>query len=98
MGNPSDLLALRALHYHRDLGLNVIQPVFPVHGPRSGGPEGEQALALDFLNNLHSVSQAIWDTRRIMAWARAEHGATSFAVHGVSMGSYASAAGASSTT
>jgi hypothetical protein len=91
MGNPSDLLALRALHYHRDLGLNVIQPVFPVHGPRSGGPEGEQALTLDFLNNLHSVSQAIWDTRRIMAWARAEHGATSFAVHGVSMGGYVSA-------
>lgn len=91
MGNPSDLLALRALHYHRDLGLNVIQPVFPVHGPRSGGPEGEQALTLDFLNNLHSVSQAIWDTRRIMAWARAEHGATSFSLHGVSMGGYVSA-------
>ena len=91
MGNPSDLLALRALHYHRDLGLNVIQPVFPVHGPRSAGPDGEQALTLDYLNNLHSVSQAIWDTRRIMAWARAEAGATSFAVHGVSMGGYISA-------
>jgi len=91
MGNPSDLLALRALHYHRDLGLNVIQPVFPVHGPRSSGPGGEQALTLDYLNNLHAVSQAIWDARRIMAWARAEAGATSFAVHGVSMGGYVAA-------
>jgi hypothetical protein len=91
MGNASDLLALRALHYYRDLGLNVIQPVFPTHGPRSGGPDGEQALTLDYLNNLHSVSQAIWDARRIMAWARAEAGATSFAIHGVSMGGYLAA-------
>ena len=91
MGNASDLLALRALHYHRDLGLNVIHPVFPTHGPRSGGPDGEQALTLDYLNNLHSVSQAIWDVRRIMAWARAEAGATSFAVHGVSMGGFLAA-------
>lgn len=91
MGNPSDLLALRALHFHRDLGLNVIQPVFPVHGLRSAGPDGEQALTLDYLNNLHAVSQAIWDTRRIMAWARAEAGATSFAMHGVSMGGYTAA-------
>jgi hypothetical protein len=91
MGHPSDLIALRALHFHRDLGLNVIQPVFPVHGPRSEGLEGEQALTLDYLNNLHAVSQAIWDTRRIMAWARAEAGATSFGLHGVSMGGYTAA-------
>jgi hypothetical protein len=91
MGNPSDLLALRALHFHRDLGLNVIQPVFPVHGPRSAGPDGEQALTLDYLNNLHAVSQAIWDTRRVMAWARTEAGASSFALHGVSMGGYTAA-------
>lgn len=91
MGNPADLLALRARHYHRDLGMNVIQPVFPVHGPRSAGLDGEQALTLDYLNNLHSVSQAVWDTRRIMAWARAEAGATSFAMHGVSMGGFTAA-------
>jgi len=91
MGHTSDLLALRALHYHRDLGMNVIQPVFPTHGPRFSGPGGEQALTLDYLNNLHAVSQAIWDTRRVMAWARAEAGATSFSLHGVSMGGYVSA-------
>ncbi|MEZ4332642.1 MAG: hypothetical protein R3F35_12850 [Myxococcota bacterium] len=91
MGHPADLLALRALHYHRDLGLNVIQPVFPVHGPRSAGPDGEQALALDYLNNLHAVSQAVWDARRIMAWARAEHGDARFAIHGVSMGGFTAA-------
>lgn len=91
MGNPSDLLTMRALHFHRDLGLNVIQPVFPVHGPRSQGADGEQALTLDYLNNLHAVSQAIWDTRRVMAWARAEAGARSFAIHGVSMGGYTAA-------
>lgn len=91
MGGPADLVTMRALHFHRDLGLNVIQPVFPVHGPRSEGPDGEQALTLDYLNNLHAVSQAIWDTRRIMAWAKAEAGATGFAVHGVSMGGYTAA-------
>lgn len=91
MGKPSDLLTMRARHFHRDLGLNVIQPVFPVHGPRSEGPDGEQALTLDYLNNLHAVCQAIWDVRRIMAWARAEAGATSFAIHGVSMGGYTAA-------
>lgn len=91
MGGPADLITLRALHFHRDLGLNVIQPVFPVHGPRSEGADGEQALTLDYMNNLHAVSQAIWDTRRIMAWAKAEAGATGFAVHGVSMGGYTAA-------
>lgn len=91
MGNPADLLALRALHYHRDLGLNVIQPVFPTHGPRSAGPDGEPALTLDYLNNVHAFSQAIRDVRSIMAWARTQHGAEAFAVHGVSMGGYLAA-------
>lgn len=91
MGRPSDVVALRALHFHRDLGLNVIQPVFPLHGPRAPDDSAEQTFSLDYLNNVHSLCQAVSDTRSAMAWARSDHGASSFTLHGVSMGGYTAA-------
>lgn len=91
MGAPSDLAAFRALHFHRDLGFNVIQPVLPLHGPRrTGKRSGDSFITLDYLNNVHGMAQAVWDVRRCMAWARG--GADpAFVVHGVSLGAYTAA-------
>lgn len=86
MGNPSDLAALRARRFFFDLGLNVVQPVFPGHGPRrvEGGPE---AFAMDYLDNVHGISQSIAEIRQIISWIQhVQPGVGRVAVHGVSMG------------
>ncbi len=91
MGGPFDLLMLRALGYHRDLGFNVLAPVLPLHGPRKNtGPERADVVSLDGVANVHSVTQIVWDVRRCLAWIR-ERGALSIAVHGMSLGGYATA-------
>jgi hypothetical protein len=91
MGVPSDLEAFRSLHFHRELGFNVIHPVLPLHGPRRVGKRsGDAFITLDYLNNVHGMTQAVWDVRRCIAWAR-RHGATSVIVHGVSLGAYTGA-------
>ena len=91
MGVPSDLEAFRGLHFHRDLGFNVLHPVLPLHGPRRiGKRSGDAFITLDYLNNVHGMTQAVWDVRRCIAWAR-RHGATAIIVHGVSLGAYTGA-------
>jgi dienelactone hydrolase len=91
MGVPADLEAFRSLHFHRDLGFNVIHPVLPLHGPRRAGKRsGDAFITLDYLNNVHGMAQAVWDVRSCIAWARS-HGATSIVVHGVSLGAYTAA-------
>ena len=39
---------------------------------------------------MHSVTQVVWDVRRCLEWIRAK-GASSIAVHGMSLGGYATA-------
>ena len=91
MGVPRDLEAFRALHWHRDKGFNVIQPVLPLHGPRRAGKRsGDAFVTLDYLNNVHGMAQAVWDVRRCIAWAR-DQGASTVVVHGVSLGAYTAA-------
>jgi len=91
MGNASDLVAMRARHLHQNLGLNVIQPVFPSHGPRAEA-DGEEALTMDYLNNVHAVSQAISDVRQAISWIEStQPDVGPVAVHGVSMGGYLAA-------
>jgi dienelactone hydrolase len=91
MGVPSDLEAFRALHFHRDRGFNIIQPVLPLHGPRrTGKRSGDAFITLDYMNNVHGMAQAVWDVRRCIAWARSQ-GATAIVVHGVSLGAYTAA-------
>jgi hypothetical protein len=91
MGVPSDLEAFRSLHFHRDLGFNVIHPVLPLHGPRRAGKRsGDDFITLDYLNNVHGMAQAVWDVRRCIAWARS-HGDGAVVVHGVSLGAYTAA-------
>jgi hypothetical protein len=48
-----DLTLFRAWHLHHDLGLNVVLPVLPMHGPRARGlPRGVVFPNEDILNTL----------------------------------------------
>ena len=87
MGRPMDLMIAEGLRYHRDLGFNVIAPVLPLQGPRSGDVS---VVSLDWVSNVHGMTQSVWDVRRCLAWIRAR-GATSIAIHGMSLGGYTAA-------
>jgi len=88
MGAPRDLMGFRSFRIHRELGVNVIHPVFPLHGPRREGRfSGDGVISLDFAANLHGVGQAVWDVRRCLSWIRAQ-GATRIGIHGISLGGY----------
>lgn len=92
MGGPYvEFSAFRARTLHHDLGLNLMFPVLPLHGPRK---EPEMApgslLSFELLDAFHGVSQAIWDTRRMIQWARTQ-GAGKIGLYGISMGAYVSA-------
>ena len=92
MGIPAiDLLAFGAAWLHERLGLNVIFPVLPHHGPRSGGGRsGRGFFTADLFGALHSQAQAIWDVRRLLSWVRAQ-GASSVGAYGLSMGGHVAA-------
>lgn len=77
-----------AIRLHRRLGINVILPVLPFHGPRKAGRfSGEGFLGGSLVDTVHAEAQSVWDLRRILGWIRAE-GAPSIGVHGVSLGGY----------
>ncbi|MDG2335297.1 MAG: CocE/NonD family hydrolase [Myxococcota bacterium] len=83
---------LRAFgHYHRVLGLNVLVPVLPLHGPRRiGRRSGDGFLGGDALDTLHGEAQAIWDIRRMIGWLR-QQGASMVGAAGLSLGGYTTA-------
>jgi hypothetical protein len=89
MGFPLlDLLAFRPRWLHEKLGLNLLLPVLPLHGPRKvGRRSGDGFLAGDFLDTVHAEAQAMWDVRRLISWLRAQ-GAPAIGVHGLSLGGY----------
>jgi len=89
MGMPHwDFAAFRAAHLHHRLGLNLVLPVLPLHGPRKvGRRSGDGFLAADFLDTIHAETQAMWDIRRILSWIRGQ-GASRIGVHGLSLGGY----------
>jgi hypothetical protein len=83
-----DFVGLHALHLHRDLGLNVVLPVLPLHGPRRiTRVSGEAFLSYDLVNTVHGLTQAVWDIRRVLGWVRAQ-GDGPVALYGVSLGAY----------
>jgi pimeloyl-ACP methyl ester carboxylesterase len=83
-----DFAAFRVGWLHEDLGLNVVLPVLPFHGPRrTGWQSGEGFFAGDVLDTLHAEAQAIWDLRRILSWVRAQDGGP-VGVYGLSLGAY----------
>ncbi len=84
-----DFPGFRARHLHRNLGLNLLFPVMPLHGPRRApGMERSAMLSFELVNTIHGLAQAVWDTRRLIGWAR-DRGARAVGVFGISMGAYA---------
>ncbi|WP_406294244.1 hypothetical protein OG948_05365 [Embleya sp. NBC_00888] len=91
MGRPGDLAAFRSQRLHRELGVNVIHPVLPMHGPRkSARAQDTPFISFDYLGNVHGLGQAVWDVRRCLDWIRRQ-GDTPIAVHGLSLGAYVAA-------
>jgi hypothetical protein len=77
-----------AIRLHRELGLNVVLPVLPFHGPRKVGRfSGEGFLGGSVLDTVHAEAQSMWDLRRLLSWIRLQ-GAPAIGVHGVSLGGY----------
>ena len=91
-GGPyADFAGFRADMLHHELGLNLLMPVLPLHGPRKPPTlPVASLLSFDLLDAFHGISQAVWDIRRLIQWARAQ-GATKIGLYGQSMGSYVSA-------
>jgi hypothetical protein len=89
MGRPPlDFAAFRPDWLHRRLGLNLLLPVLPLHGPRAiGWCSGDGFLGADILDTVHAEAQAVWDIRRMLDWTRAE-GATRVGMYGLSLGGY----------
>jgi hypothetical protein len=92
MGRPSiDLAAFTPGLLHRELGMNMILPILPLHGPRRIATlSGRGYLGGFELDTVHAWQQAMWDIRRILSWVRAQ-GATSVHVFGLSLGGYTTA-------
>lgn len=89
MGSPLvDLFAFDPRWLSRRLGLNLVLPVLPLHGPRKQGRRsGDGFLSGNVLDSVHAEAQAAWDMRRIVSWAHAQ-GAARIGVFGLSLGGY----------
>ena len=90
MGRGSvDLRLFRARHLHDDLGLNVLLPALPLHGPRR-----HRCTAFpgeDVLDNVHAAAQSVWDIRRLISWIRTQEPDSPIGLNGMSLGGYVSA-------
>ena len=74
--------------FHAQLGLNVLIPVLPLHGPRRlGWQSGGGFLGIDVIDTLHAEAQAVWDMRRLLSWIRAQD-APIVGAFGLSLGGY----------
>ena len=92
MGSPfMDFVGVHALRLHRELGLNVVLPVLPLHGARKiNRLSGEAFLGFDLINTVHGLTQAVWDVRRVLTWIETQ-GPADIAMYGVSLGGYVTA-------
>jgi dienelactone hydrolase len=71
---------------HETLGVNLVLPVLPLHGPRaSGWRSGDGMFSGEILDMVHLQAQAIWDLRRLLAWLRARDGMP-VGLYGLSLG------------
>ena len=91
VGSPRTNLAFfRPEYLHRELCLNLLFPVLPIHGPRRIGPvSGDRILSGDVMDTVHAASQAMWDIRRLISWLRDE--SPGVGVLGHSLGGYVAA-------
>ncbi len=84
-----DLRLFRAWHLHEDLGLNVVMPVLPLHGPRKRGrPKGAAFPGENLLDNVHATAQAVWDVRRLLSWIRSQEPDSAIGLNSMSLGAY----------
>jgi hypothetical protein len=92
MGTPAvDLMAFAPEYFHERLGLNMLVPVLPLHGPRRiGRRSGDGFIDGELLDTVHAVAQGMWDIRRMLSWVRAQE-ATGVGALGLSLGGYHSA-------
>ncbi|MBW2360516.1 MAG: hypothetical protein JRG84_06400 [Deltaproteobacteria bacterium] len=92
MGGPlANFTAFNAQALHQELGLNVIMPVLPLHGPRTLGRfSGGELLEPDYLQMVHLFAQATWDVRRVISWVKSRSDVPP-ALYGISLGGYISA-------
>ncbi len=90
MGFPwMDFGLFRPRWLHHRLGMNLLIPVLPLHGPRRvGRRSGDKFLDGDFPNFIHAEAQAMHDIRSQIAWLRNEGNATKIGVLGYSLGGY----------
>ena len=90
MGFPfMDFQGLQMHRLHHELGMNVVLPALPLHGPRRVTlVSGEPFLSFELMNAVHGLTQAVWDIRRLITLIR-QQGATSISLYGVSLGAYA---------
>lgn len=90
MGSPLlDLSLFDPRWLHQRLGLNIIQPVLPLHGERSiGRRSGDGFLDGDLADLIFAEAQTLWDLRRTLAWLRQQEEQPRIGVYGVSLGGY----------
>jgi hypothetical protein len=96
MGRPGlDLRAFRALHLHRELGLNLAFLTLPFHGRRNPGSTLSPPMpSADVLDTVHGLTQAIWDVRQLFSHLRARTGLP-IGLMGLSLGGLVAASVAS---
>lgn len=87
-----DMTLFRAWYLHERLGLNVMLPVLPMHGPRAKGlPKGAVFPGEDVLDDVHGTAQAVWDVRRIIGWIRSQQPDARIGLNSISLGGYVAA-------
>ncbi len=87
-----DLAVFRAWYLHEELGLNVVLPVLPMHGPRARNlPAGAVLPGEDVLDDVHATAQAVWDIRSLLSWIRREQSGAPIGLYGLSLGGFVAA-------
>ncbi|HWP66532.1 MAG TPA: alpha/beta hydrolase [Candidatus Limnocylindria bacterium] len=81
-----DIVGFQVAWLFGRLGLNVVIPVLPFHGPRRVGRRGGDGyMTGDFIDTIHAQAQSLWDIRRVLSWVRAQE-APAIGVYGISLG------------
>ncbi len=78
-----DPMLFNAWHLYRQLDLNIVLPVLPMHGPRSGATKFPSE---DVLDDVHGAAQSVWDIRRLITWIRSEQSDAKIGLNGISLG------------